>query len=83
MRENWDEIVATFPDSVVPRMVGSCSALDTEDMQAEVEQFFATHKVKEGDMAVAQMLERLSVNVGLRLEETPRLAAYFASNSAA
>lgn len=83
MRENWDEIVATFPDSVVPRMVGSCSALDTENMQAEVEQFFATHKVKEGDMAVAQMLERLSVNVGLRLEETAKLAAYFASNSAA
>lgn len=34
-------------------------------------------------MAEAQMLERLSVNVGLRIEETPRLATYFATNSAA
>ncbi len=83
VRENWEDIVATFPDSVIPRLVGACSALDTVDMQAEVEQFFSSHKVKEGDMAVAQMLERLSVNVGLRIEETPRLATYFATNSAA
>jgi len=78
MRENWEKIVASFPDNAVPRMVASCSALDTPELQAEVVDFFAKNKVKEGDMAVAQMIERLSVNVGLRETETPKLTEYLA-----
>jgi len=76
MRDNWAKIVATYPDNAVPRMVSACSALDTPELQAEVVDFFAKNKVKEGDMAVAQMIERLSVNVGLRQSETPKLTSY-------
>ena len=57
-------------------MIEGCSALDTPELAAEVEQFFARTRVPQGDMAVAQMLERLSVNVRLRKEEAPRLTAY-------
>lgn len=76
LRDNWEKIVATFPDNAVPRMVAACSALDTRELEAEVVEFFTTHKVKEGEMAVAQMMERLSVNVGLREQETPKLSSY-------
>lgn len=83
MRENWEKLVEAYPDNAIPRMVSSCSALDTNELEAEVLEFFATHKVKEGDMAVAQMLERLRVNVTLREEETPRLSAFLAPAAAA
>jgi aminopeptidase N len=79
MRTNWEKIVSSFPDNAVPRLVAACSALDTPELQAEVVEFFARNKVKEGDMAVAQMIERLSVNVGLRQIETLKLTEYLAS----
>ena len=60
------------------RMIAGCSALDTPELAAEVEQFFARTKVAQGEMAVAQMLERLSVNARLRRIEGPRLAGYLA-----
>lgn len=83
MRDNWGKIVATYPDNAVPRMVSACSALDTPELQAEVVDFFAKNKVKEGDMAVAQMIERLSVNVGLREAETPKLTSYLEASAKA
>jgi puromycin-sensitive aminopeptidase len=83
MRDNWTKIVATYPDNAVPRMVSACSALDTAELQAEVVDFFAKNKVKEGDMAVAQMIERLSVNVGLRETETPKLTSYLEASAKA
>ena len=76
IRENWGTILKRFPTSATVRMIEGCSALDTPALAAEVEQFFARTPVPQGDMAVAQMLERLSVNVRLRQAESPRLIAY-------
>jgi len=73
---NWGRILKRFPASGTVRMLEGCSALDTPELASEVEQFFARTKVPQGDMAVAQMLERLSVNVRMRRAENPRLAAY-------
>jgi puromycin-sensitive aminopeptidase len=76
LRENWEKISRRFPASATVRMIEGCSALDTPELAAEVEQFFARTKVPQGDMAVAQMLERLSVNVRLRQSESERLSGY-------
>jgi puromycin-sensitive aminopeptidase len=76
IRESWEKILKRFPASGTVRMIEGCSALDTPELAAEVEQFFARTRVPQGDMAVAQMRERLSVNVRLRQAESPRLAAY-------
>jgi puromycin-sensitive aminopeptidase len=76
IRDNWGKILKRFPGSGTVRMIEGCSALDTPELAAEVEQFFARTKVPQGDMAVAQMLERLSVNVRLRQAESPKLTAY-------
>jgi puromycin-sensitive aminopeptidase len=78
IRRNWDGIVKKFPSSGTVRMLAGCSALDTPELAAEVEDFFSRTKVAQGEMPVAQMLERLSVNVRLRASEGPRLAAYLA-----
>ena len=69
-------IVRKFPASGTVRMIEGCSALDTPELAEEVEQFFSRTQVPQGDMAVAQMRERLSVNVRLRKTETPKLTAY-------
>jgi puromycin-sensitive aminopeptidase len=76
IRENWGKVVKRFPASGTVRMIEGCSALDTPELAAEVEKFFGRTNVPQGDMAVSQMLERLSVNVRLRQAEMPRLTAY-------
>ena len=78
IRANWGKILKRFPTSGTVRMIEGCSALDTPRLAAEVEQFFARTRVPQGDMAVAQMLERLSVNVRLRQAESSRLSSYLA-----
>jgi hypothetical protein len=76
IRENWAKILKKFPASGTVRMIEGCSALDIPELAAEVRQFFARTPVPQGDMAVAQMLERLSVNMRLRQTESPRLTEY-------
>lgn len=76
MRENWDAINEKFPTRGVVRMVESCSSLDTPELQAEVTAFFAKNEVKQGDVALGQMIERLAVNVRLRENEAPKLSAH-------
>ena len=76
IRDNWATVVRKFPTSGTVRMIEGCASLDTPELAADVEQFFARTKVAQGDMAVAQMRERLSVNVRLRRIEGPRLAEY-------
>jgi aminopeptidase N len=76
MQERWDDMIAAYPENGVVRMIGGVTALDTPAMQKEVEAFFASHPVKQGDMAVAQALEQLSINVRLREGESGRLSAH-------
>lgn len=76
---SWAKVVKRFPASGTVRMIEGCSALDTPELAAEVERFFGRTKVSQGDMAVSQMLERLSVNVRLRKAEGPRLVEYLSN----
>jgi puromycin-sensitive aminopeptidase len=76
LRANWQSIVKSYPEIGVARMIGDVEALDTPELEASVREFFAANPVKQGEMATAQMLEQLSVNVRLRQSESPRLKAY-------
>lgn len=83
MRANWEKINQKFPTRGVVRMVENCSGLDTPELQAEIVDFFEKNEVKQGDVALGQMLERLAVNVRLRQNETPKLTAKLTSLVAA
>ncbi|MGH2960268.1 MAG: M1 family metallopeptidase, partial [Solirubrobacterales bacterium] len=72
MRENWQVITEKFPTRGVVDMVDSCSSLDTPELQRQVLEFFSKNEVRQGDVALAQMIERLTVNVRLRENETPK-----------
>jgi puromycin-sensitive aminopeptidase len=76
MRDHWQVITEKFPTRGVVDMVDSCSSLDTPALQAEVLEFFSKNEVRQGDVALAQMIERLTVNVRLRENETPKVEAH-------
>jgi puromycin-sensitive aminopeptidase len=76
MREHWQVITEKFPTRGVVDMVDSCSSLDTPALQAQVLEFFSKNEVRQGDVALAQMIERLTVNVRLRENETPNLETH-------
>ncbi len=79
MVANWDKMVKAYPENGVVRMCGAVSALDTPELEKEVVAFFAKTKVTAGEMAVAQALEQLRINVLLRENETPKLQAHLAA----
>jgi|AGTN01.3.fsa_nt_gi Aminopeptidase N len=75
IKTRFPEMTQRYPELATVKMCGALSALDTPELEAEVVSFFAATKVKAGDMAVAQMLERLRINVLMRERETSKLTA--------
>lgn len=74
LKENWQAMITRYPENGVVRMVSAVSALDKAELADDVRDFFAKNPVKSGDMAVAQALEQLSINVQLRKREAGNLA---------
>ncbi len=73
VKAHWDVIVDRYPDSALPRMCEAINGL--LDRQAEVEEFFAKHKVRLGGKLIDQHLERLGVAAAFRNREGARLEA--------
>jgi len=78
IKDNWDYMVANFPETGLISMVSGVTALDRQELETDVIAFFATHPVKGGDKAVAQNLELLRVAVEFKCREAGLLAAKFA-----
>ena len=73
---HWDELLAIFPTNYsLARMLEGVTALDRAELAAEVHNFMAAHPLPQGAKQVAQHLERLDINVALRVRESDRLAA--------
>jgi puromycin-sensitive aminopeptidase len=77
VQENWDALEKAFPSNGMVKVAGAMTALDTEDLEREVNTFLAAHPIEAGTMAVSQALEQLRVNVALRQRETQSLVRYF------
>ncbi len=76
LKERFEDMVKAYPQSGVVRMCGAAEGLDTKELADEVRTFFGQTKVKSGDMAIAQMLEQLEINVALRYEQGDKLNDY-------
>jgi len=79
VKEHWDDLNERFPDNTHVRMLAGITSLSTPELARDVERFFETHTVKQGQKTLDQHLERLRVNVLFRERETSNLVAYFAS----
>jgi puromycin-sensitive aminopeptidase len=73
IKENWDEILKSFPDNSIVRMAGGIRALTKPEIAADVAKFFEAHKVPTGELTMQQQLEKLRVNVALRERESANL----------
>ncbi|ETX07208.1 MAG: hypothetical protein ETSY2_12535 [Candidatus Entotheonella gemina] len=73
--DNWDRMLEAYPDNAIVRMLDGFKALSEPDIAAEIEAFFQSHKVPQGDLTLQQHLERLRVNAFLREREAASLAA--------
>jgi len=67
LKQNWDRMVATYPENAIPRMCSGITVL--VDRESDVDQFFKAHKVKQGQRTVEQHLERLHIAVAFKQRE--------------
>lgn len=73
VRDRWEELNRTFPQNSIPRMVGGIRSLSTPSVAAEIHSFFADRPIPQGQLTLAQHLEKLTVNVELRSREGSRI----------
>lgn len=66
IKENWAKLKSMWPESMIGRLFGSLSALDTAEQEADIKAFFEAHPVETTRMQLAQGLEQLRINVLLR-----------------
>ncbi len=63
---HWAELCRRFPQNTISRMVGGVRAMSTPALAREVTEFFEENKVPQGELIVAQHIEKMWVNVALR-----------------
>ena len=64
--DHWTELCRRFPLNTIARMVGGVRAMSTPALAREVTEFFEQNKVPQGELIVAQHIEKMWVNVALR-----------------
>jgi puromycin-sensitive aminopeptidase len=75
VRDHWDDVNARFPSNSIVRMLSGVRSLTRPDVADDVFAFFEQHEVPQGDLQLAQHLERLEVGVALRARATDALEA--------
>jgi hypothetical protein len=66
LKARWADMVRLYPDNSIPRMCEGIIGLVTPELEADVQDFFRKHPVKQGAKQMDQHLERLRVAVACR-----------------
>jgi puromycin-sensitive aminopeptidase len=74
VRDHWEAVNDKLPSMTVVRMAEGVRALSTPELARDVEAFFAEHPLPQATKTLAQHLESMRVNVGLREREADRIA---------
>jgi puromycin-sensitive aminopeptidase len=77
-REHWTEINERFPANIIYRMVEPVKTLTKPEQHADVAAFFAEHDIPQSRKQLLQVLERHTINVGLRERANEQLTRAFA-----
>jgi len=75
VRQHWEEANAAFPSNTIVRMVSTVRLLNTPDVAADAQSFFAEHPIPQATKTLDQVLERQRVNTALREREGAAFAA--------
>ena len=76
VRRHWNEANERFPSNTIVRMIDPVKLLNTADVEADVQSFFAEHPIPQAAKTLDQILERQRVNVALRRREETGLASH-------
>jgi puromycin-sensitive aminopeptidase len=74
VRDRWDAVNEKLPSMTIVRMAEGIRAMSTPELARDVEAFFAEHPLPQATKTLAQHLEAMRVNVGLREREAERIA---------
>jgi puromycin-sensitive aminopeptidase len=74
-RTQWEKANAEFPVNTIVRMVDPVKSLNTPELQADAQAFFAEHPIPQSAKTLEQILERQRINTALRQREGQRLFA--------
>jgi puromycin-sensitive aminopeptidase len=75
VRNYWDHAQVKFPTNTIVRMVDPVKFLNTPELEADVQAFFAEHNIPQAAKTLQQVLERQRVNTALRSREEDRFNA--------
>ncbi len=78
VRQHWEEANARFPSNTIVRMVSTVRLLNTPEVSADVQSFFAEHPIRQAAKTLEQVLERQRINTALRERESDALTAALA-----
>jgi len=81
VKTNWDKVQAQFTMSSGGQVVGSTGAFCSVEDKADVQQFFATHKVAASDQSLKHALESIDSCIALRKTQEPKLAKWLATEA--
>jgi puromycin-sensitive aminopeptidase len=76
--EHWDELNRRLPPNSIIYLVEGIRFLTTPELEADVQRFFTEHDIPQARKMLQQTLERQRVNVALRRNVAPQLAAALA-----
>lgn len=79
MKDHWDAVHAQFTTSSGNRVVSATGAFCTADSRADVQQFFATHKVEASERALRDALDAIDSCVAFRAQQQPGLQQWLAT----
>jgi puromycin-sensitive aminopeptidase len=74
VRRHWDEANERFPSNSISRMIDSVQLLNTPELVADVQAFFAEHPIEQAIKTQEQILERQRVNAALRARNEAALS---------
>jgi puromycin-sensitive aminopeptidase len=76
VRKNWAHANKEFPGNTIIRMSSAVTTLNTEQLSADIQSFFAEHPIPQAGKTLDQVLERQRVNTELRKREAGTLSAF-------
>jgi aminopeptidase N len=79
IKQNWDKVQAQFTMFSGAAVVGATGSFCSAEDKADVERFFATHKVVASEQALRRAKESIDSCIQLRATQGPKLAEWLAA----
>jgi aminopeptidase N/puromycin-sensitive aminopeptidase len=81
IKENWDKVRGQFTTFSGAQLVGATSTFCSATDKADVQQFFASHRVAASDRALTRAVQSIDSCIELRATQGPKLSQWLAGEA--